>query len=274
MYIIWVIIPIFQSLLFSFTARDSILFPDYKFIGFDNFVRLFQDPIFGVALKNNLIWMLSFVIFPLSIGLGIAMLFNNAYPGTKLLKTLFYIPMTLSYAVIGSVWAWIYNPDVGVLNVFLRSIGLSAFARPWIGDPQYMTYALVAVGIWRQVPYIMILYTAGLKNIPTEMLEASYVDGANWWQRFRYIIVPLLRPATIIAITVLIIDSLRVYDIVYIMTNTRARAAETLASYMYSSAFTYQDYGYGSAIAVIQFLITFAFILFYIKSVVKNEGQE
>ncbi|PKL10864.1 MAG: sugar ABC transporter permease, partial [Spirochaetae bacterium HGW-Spirochaetae-8] len=145
--------------------------------------------------------------------------------------------------------------------------------KQWLGDPQYMTGALVAVGVWRQIPYVMILYLAGLKNVPLELIEAANIDGTTWWQRFRHVVLPLLGPSTIMAVTISIIDSLRSFDIIYVLTNTKARAAEVLASYMYSSAFHYQDYGYGSAIALVQFMITFLFIIIYVSNSLKHEIQ-
>ncbi|GAB6089942.1 carbohydrate ABC transporter permease [Spirochaeta dissipatitropha] len=270
MYTVWVLAPIVQSMVFSLTHRSSILI-ESRYVGLANFFRLFQDSIFHLALWNNLQWMLAFILLPIPIGLAIAMFFNQNYPGTKVFKTLFFIPMTLSYAVIGTIWVWIYHPNVGALNTVLNSLGLSHLTRQWLGDPAYMTRALIAVGVWRQVPYVMILYIAGLKNVPVELIEASMIDGANWLQRFRNIVIPMLKPATVVAITISIIDSLRAFDIVYVMTNAQPRAAQVLASYMYTSSFQYQDYGYGSAIAVIQFLITLAFILFYVNITLKNE---
>jgi ABC-type sugar transport system permease subunit len=272
MYLIWVILPVFQSLLFSLTHRDTIMY-GRNFIGLGNFVRLVQDPQFHIALANNLIWLVFFVGIPIPLGLGIAMLFNQEYPGARLYKTLFYVPMTLSFAVIGTIWAWIYHPDFGALNTVLRMLGLEGVTRQWLGDKRYMTLALVFVGVWRQVPYVMILYLAGLKNVPEELVEAAMIDGASWGQRFRHVVIPMLAPATVVAGTISVIDSLRSFDIVYVMTNTKARAAEVLASYMYSSAFHYQDYGYGSAIAVVQFAITFAFIVAYVNNTLKNELQ-
>ena len=272
MYAIWVIIPVFQSFLYAFTKTDSIV-TNPIFIGFKNFVRFFTDKQSVIALKNNAAWLILFVFIPIPLGLLIAMFFNNPYKGTKLFKTLFYLPMTLSFAIIGTIWMWIYNPNFGVLNTLLRSIGLENLTREWIGDERYMTGALIFVGIWRQVPYVMILYLAGLKNVPEELIEASMVDGANWFQRFRYVTLPMLAPATIVAITISIIDSLRTFDIVYVMTNTKARAAETLATYMYTNAFGFFNFGFGSAISVIQFLITLGFILIYINNALKHEVQ-
>ncbi len=270
LYLIWVIIPIIQSLIYSFSHSDSILY-GFQFVGLQNYIRMFQDETFLLALKNNFFWLLFFVIIPVPLGLFIAMLFDMSFRGHKIYKTLFYLPMTLSFAVIATIWAWIYHPDLGFLNVVLRSIGLESIALPWLGDERYMTFALIAVGVWRQVPYVMILYLAGLKNVPTQLLEASLVDGTGWFGRFRYIIIPMLTPATVVALTISIIDSLRAFDIVYVMTNAKPRAAEVLSSYMYISSFNRQDYGYGSTIAVAQFIITLGFIMVYLNNVLKNE---
>jgi len=272
MYFVWVILPVFQSLLFSLTDRESIL-TQAKFVGLANFVRLFQDPQFYLALKNNSVWLTCFVLIPIPLGLAVAVLFNTDCRGTNVYKTVFYIPMTLSFTVIGTIWAWIYLPEYGILNVFLRSIGLGSLTRQWLGDKRYMTGALVAVGVWRQIPYIMILYLAGLKNVPSELIEAALIDGANFRKRFIKVILPLLAPATVMAVTISIIDSLRSFDAIYVLTSTKARAAEVLSTYMYTSAFNYQDYGYGSAIAVIQFTITLTFILIYVNKSLNKEIQ-
>ncbi|MCX7024413.1 MAG: sugar ABC transporter permease [Spirochaetes bacterium] len=270
LYLFWVILPVFQSLAYSFTKRDSIIFGT-QWVGFRNFARLFTDGQFWLAIRNNMVWLVFFVGIPVPLGLFVAMLFNTERRGNRLYKTLFYLPMTLSFAIIGTMWMWIYNPDFGALNTFLRMVGLDSVAVQWLGDKRYMTGALVAVGVWRQVPYVMILYLAGLKGVPGELVEAAMIDGASWWQRFRHVVIPMLAPATVVAMTISVIDSLRSFDIVYVMTNTKARAAEVLASYMYSSTFHYSDYGYGSAIAVMQFLITLGFILVYVNNVLKNE---
>ncbi len=272
MYLVWVVVPIFESFAFAFTKRDSIVFGTV-WNGFANFRRLAGDGQFWLAIKNNLLWLVFFVGVPVPLGLLVAMLFNGGRRGSRLYKTLFYLPMTLSFTIIGTIWMWIYNPDFGALNTFLRSIGLDGLAVQWLGDKRYMTGALIAVGVWRQVPYVMLLYLAGLQGVPPELIEASLIDGANWRQRFRNVILPLLMPATVVAVTISVIDSLRSFDIVYVMTNTKARAAEVLASYMYSSAFQYADFGYGSAIAVVQFLITLAFILVYVTDVLRKESE-
>lgn len=273
-YIIWVIIPIFQTFIYSFTDWDSIS-PTFNFVGFQNYKDLFQDYYFLLSLKNNFYWMIGFVFISIPLGLGFAMLMDQKFPGHKVYKSLVYLPMTLSFVVIGQIWSWILEPRNGALNTFLRVIGLSNLARPWISDPNIVTFSLIAAALWRQVAYAMILFLAGLQGVSKEHVEAAYVDGANSFQRFWHVILPELRPATVIAITVNIIDSLRAFDIVFVMTRGGPfYSSSVMANYMYIKAFHNYNMGYGSAIAVIQFLITLVFIIAYLNNVLKKEERE
>ncbi len=274
MYLVWVIIPIVQTLSLSFTSWDG-LSQTVRYIGWRNFEDLFHDSIFWTSIQNNIRWLILFILVPVPLGLGVALLLDQKLPGNKLYKTLFYLPMTLSFVVIGLVWSWIYDPQYGALTTALNSIGLSGLNRAWLNDPSIVTYSLIFAAIWRQIPYIMVLYLAGLKNVPPEMVEAGIVDGANRFQRFWYIILPMLKPATIIAVTVSVIDSLRSFDIVFVMTRGGPfYSSNVMANYMYIEGFHNYRMGYGSAIAVIQFAITFGFILVYLNNVMKSEGVD
>jgi multiple sugar transport system permease protein/raffinose/stachyose/melibiose transport system permease protein len=271
MYIIWVLVPIGRTFIYSFSSWDG-LSKNIDFIGLDNFRMLFGDRIFITALMNNIKWFILFIIIPVPVGLGFAMLLDMKLPGSKLFKTLVYLPMTLSFVVIGTMWSWIYEPQYGALNSFLDAIGLDFLITPWLSDPQVVTFSLIFAAIWRQIPYVMVLFLAGLKNVSKDQVEAAYVDGANAWQRFWNIILPALRPSMIVAITVSIIDSLRAFDIVFVMTKGGPFHSSTvLANFMYIEAFNNYRMGYGSAIAVIQFAITFGFIILYLLNVMKNE---
>lgn len=271
MYLIWVIIPIGRTFVYSFSSWDG-LSENIDFIGLDNFKMLFGDRIFTTALMNNIKWFIFFIIIPVPVGLGFAMLLDMKLPGSKLFKTLVYLPMTLSFVVIGTMWSWIYEPQYGALNSFLDAIGLDFLITPWLSDPDIVTFSLIFAAIWRQIPYIMVLFLAGLKNVSQDQVEAAYVDGANAWQRFWNIILPALKPSMIIAVTVSVIDSLRSFDIVFVMTKGGPFHSSTvLANFMYIEAFNNYRMGYGSAIAVIQFAITFGFIILYLLNAMKNE---
>lgn len=269
MYSIWVIFPIFQTLYLSFTNWDGVS-PSFSFVGWENFKRLFQDPYFRTSLLNNIKWLIGFAGVSVPLGLLIAMFLDQNFKGSKIYKTLIYLPMTLSFVVIGQIWSWILEPRFGALNSFLSIFGVKPIG--WLSDPNIVTYSLIMAASWRQISYAMVLYSAGLKQVPKELVEAAWVDGANAWKRFWHVILPMLRPATVIAITVSVIDSLRAFDIVYVMTRGGPfYSSSVMANYMYIMAFNNYRMGYGSAIATIQFLITLGFILFYMRSVLKKE---
>lgn len=269
MYSIWVIFPIFQTLYLSFTDWDGVS-PEFSLIGWDNFKLLFQDPYFRISLWNNIKWLIGFAGVSVPLGLLIAMLLDQKFRGSKVYKTLMYLPMTLSFVVIGQIWSWILEPRYGALNSFLSIFGIKSVG--WLSDPNIVTYSLIMAASWRQISYAMVLYLAGLKQVPKELVEAAWVDGANGWKRFIHVILPMLRPATIVAITVSVIDSLRAFDIVYVLTRGGPfYSSSVMANYMYIMAFNNYRMGYGSAIATIQFLITLGFIVFYMRNVLKKE---
>jgi multiple sugar transport system permease protein len=274
MYIIWVIAPILQTFFYSLFKWDGIS-SDMDFVGLKNYFRLFTEKNFLISLKNNFFWLIFFALIPVPVGLLIAMLFDTKLPGNKVYKTLLYLPMTLSFVVIGQIWNWIYDPNNGALTTMLEGFGLGHVVPEggWIGNADSVTFFLIIAAVWRQIPYITVIYLAGLKNVPPSLVEASIVDGANWRQRFFHVILPMLAPSTIVAVTVSVIDSLRAFDIVYVMTGGGPYdSSNVLANYMYIETFNNFRVGYGSSIAVIQFIITFTFILIYLTKVMKDEA--
>ncbi|MEN3008840.1 sugar ABC transporter permease [Pseudothermotoga sp.] len=272
LYFIWVIYPIFRTFIVSFTRWDGMT--KARFVGLDNFVWLFNDRYFILSLINNFKWMIGFVILSIPLGLLFAMLMDQKYPGHKVYKSLIYLPMALSFVVIGQIWSWILEPTGGIVNSFLRYVGLGTLAKPWLSDPKIVTYSLIWAALWRQIPYAMVLFLAGLQGVNKEHVEAAIVDGANAFQRFWYVILPELRPALVIAVTVNIIDSLRAFDIVFVMTRGGPfYSSSVMANYMYIQAFHNYRMGYGAAIAVVQFLITLGFILVYVLNVLKREER-
>jgi ABC-type sugar transport system permease subunit len=268
LYLAWIILPTFYTMFLSLTNWDGISAP--KLIGFANYRRLFtQDRTFIEALLNNLKWLLVFITIPTTLGLGLAMLFNSEMPGSRFFKVSFYSPLVLSLTVIGLIWAWAYNPQMGLINSFLRMIG---FNDPpgWLGERGLAIWAVIVAAVWRQVGYVMVLYLAGLKNIDPTFIDAARVDGANRWQTFSRVIFPLLAPVTTIVIVISIIDSLRAFDLIAIMTRG-GQSTQVLANFMYMEAFNNYRMGYGGAVAVVLFAISLVFIGFYLSRVVKDE---
>jgi multiple sugar transport system permease protein len=268
LYLAWIIIPTFYTMFLSLTNWDGISAP--KFIGIANFERLFtRDRTFIESLLNNLKWLLVFITIPTTLGLSLAIVFNSEMPGNRIFKVSFYAPLVLSLTVIGLIWAWAYNPQMGLINSFLRSIGVEN-PPGWLGQRGLAIWAVIIAAMWRQVGYVMVLYLAGLKNIDPTYLDAAQVDGANRWQQFLHVIFPLLAPVTTIVIVISIIDSLRAFDLIAIMTRG-GQSTQVLANFMYMEAFNNYRMGYGAAVAVVLFAISLVFIGFYLSRVVKDE---
>lgn len=270
-YCIWVIGPMLYTFYLSLTKWDGLSSP--QFLGLRNYTRLFSDPVFFTSLKNNFVWIAFFITIPVILGLSLAMVLNKDIRGSKAFKAMFYSPMVLSLVVCGLIWSWLYNPSQGLINAFLRGIGLSSLAKGWLSDPAYALGSVITVAIWRQVGYVMILYLAGLQSVDPFLVEASLIDGANKRQSFWHVILPQLQPITIVVVVISIIDSLRAFDLVSIMTRGGPyNRTSVLANFMYIESFNNYKMGYGAAISVILFLISLVFIIFYLNVVMKQEN--
>ncbi|MDH7487063.1 MAG: sugar ABC transporter permease [Anaerolineae bacterium] len=271
LYLIWVIGPMFYTFYLSFTDWDGVSTP--HFIGWRNYQKLFADRVFYISLTNNLKWVISFITVPVVAGLALAIVLNRAIPGEKFFKASFYAPMVLALVVCGLIWGWMYHPAGGLINNVLRLLGISR-GPGWLSDRGLALWAIIAVAIWRQVGYIMVLYLAGLKSIDPQLIDASRVDGANSWQTFWHVLLPLLAPVTVIVVVISIIDSLRAFDLVSVMTRGGpAYASSVLANFMYIEAFNNYKMGYGATIAVILFLISLVFIFIYLWRILQTEME-
>ena len=272
LYLLWVIGPALYTMYLSLTEWDGLSKP--AFIGFDNFKLLFDDPVFMKSLINNVKWLLIFIVLPVSLGLALAMVLNKEIHADKFFKAAIYSPMILSPAVIGLIWGWMYDPRGGLINTTFTALGLKFLTSGWLSNPRQVLYCIIAAAAWRHTGYVMILYLTGLKGIPQEVIEAARVDGATGWNFFIRILFPLLKPSTIIVVVVTIIESLRAFDMVNIMTQGGPfNSSNVLANFMYIEAFKNYRMGYGAAIAVILFIIMFFFIVLYLREVVKSEAQ-
>lgn len=270
LYIIWVIGPAIYTMYLSFTEWDGLSPP--VFVGLYNFRLLFDDPVFIKSLVNNIKWLIIFMVIPITLGLSLALILNKEIPWDKYFKAAIYSPMILSAAVIGLIWGWIYDPAGGLLNMTLTAVGLKALTGGWLSNPDQVLYCIIAAAAWRHSGYVMILYLTGLKGIPPDVIEAARVDGATGWKLFFHVLLPLLKPSTIIVIVITIIDSLRAFDMVNIMTQGGPfNSSNVLANFMYIEAFKNYRMGYGAAIAVILFLIMFTFIVIYLREIMKSE---
>lgn len=272
LYMLWVIGPAFYTMYLSLTDWDGLSKP--RFIGLENFRTLFDDPVFMTSLMNNVKWLAIFIVIPVCLGLALAMILNKNIRGEKFFKASIYSPMILSPAVIGLIWGWMYDPSGGLINTTLTAVGLKSLTAGWLSDPKLVLYCIIAAAAWRHTGYVMVLYLTGLKGIPGSVIEAARVDGASGWKMFWHILLPMLRPSTIIVVVVTIIDSLRAFDMVNMMTQGGPfNSSNVLANFMYLEAFHNYRMGFGAAVAVILFLIMFVFIVIYLREVIKSENE-
>lgn len=273
-YAIWVWGPAVATIVISFTRWDNVSAPQW--VGLQNYQRLFQDPLFQQSLVNNLIWLLVFISVPMSAGLALAVVLDRRIKFTRLYQSAIYLPLVLSLPVIGLMFTWFFKPDDGLVNTVLGLISHGNISPGWLADPHLALAAIMTAAIWRHVGYVMVLYLAGLKGIDPAMREAAVVDGANEWQLFRRVTLPLLKPVTVIVLVITIIESLRAFDLVYVMTNGLEgpdHATEVLATMMFNAAIHNYQLGYGAAVAVILLLISLAFIVTYVVQVMRTDEE-
>lgn len=271
LYFTWIIGPTIATAVLSATNWDGVSalhFTNKNGASYlvQNFQRLFVDPNFWTALSDNIKWLLFFLLIPTSMGLAMAMIFNGKFRGSRLFKVAFYAPLVLAGVVTGLIWSAMYNPTDGLINSFLRIFTGTASGLPlWLGDRALALWCIIFAAAWRQVGYVMILYLAGLKGLDTTLIEAATVDGATFWERFRFVVFPLLAPVTVVVMVISIINSLRAFDLVAIMTNGGPdHSSEVLANFMYIEAFNNYKMGYAAAIAVVLFALMLCFIIPYL----------
>lgn len=266
-YIVFVILPLLSSFFYSLTDWNGFD-PNYHFVGLDNFVKMTRDPVFGNAMKNTILWTIAAIVVPTTAGLGLALALHERGWISRLYKSMFYLPICLSLAVVGQVWIWIYQPDWGLINVVLRGVGLDSLAKAWLAKPEYALLAVVIAWSWQQIALAMVIFLAGLTSVPSELTEAAEIDGAGYWQSVWHVIIPLLAPATVVVVALQVINSLKSFDVVYIMTRGGPfHSSDNLAMFVYNESFQKYYIGYGSAGSVVLFLITLIVIAFYFRQV-------
>tara|TARA_R110002124_G_scaffold86958_1_gene224289 strand:- start:3982 stop:4899 length:918 start_codon:yes stop_codon:yes gene_type:complete len=268
-FMLYVIFPIIQSFQVSAYTWDGLGERDY--VGLENYRELWDDPAFYTSLRNNFIWLFMYLL-AIPAGLFIALFLNQTIPGIRIYKSLFFFPFVISQVVVGLVFTWFYDPTFGLLNSMLGVIGMGPINV--LGDPTYVTYGIIAAGLWPQTAYCMILYLTGLNAVDPEQIEAARLDGAKGWKMLWYVIIPQLKPATFIAFVVTIVGALRSFDLISIMTNGGPFGeSRVLSFYMFEVALSEYGFrlGYGAAIAVILFLIMLCFIVYFLYSMYQEE---
>ena len=256
-------LPMFASLIISFTEWDMLSKPEW--VGFENYKTLFfEDPL---ALHSlNITILFTIVSIPLNIvfGLALAMLLNTSIRGLAIFRTIFYLPAILSGVAVALMWRWIFSTEFGLLNALLSMIGIEGPA--WLTDRIWVLPSFVIMRLW-SVGGGMIIYLAGLQSIPTNLYEAANIDGANWWHRTRFITLPMLSPTIFFQLIVGFIFSMQIFTEAFIMTNGGpADASLFYLLYLYRQAFQYFDMGYASALAWVLFIVILVLTIILFKT--------
>lgn len=231
-----------------------------------NFTRLANDSFFLTALSHTFIYAATALTIEFFLGLALALLLNSRMRGRGLFRAAFLMPMMLPAVVVGVVWRLMLNPNFGAINGTLKSIGLNTDALTWTASPKLAMASVIMADVWQWTPFIFLILLAGLQAIPQEPYEAALIDGSSAWQTFRYVTLPLLRPAILIALLLRTMDLLRVFDQIFILTEGGPGfATETVSLYIYRTAFRFSNFGYAAAMSFVLLLITNVISVGYIR---------
>ncbi|PSM48801.1 sugar ABC transporter permease [Chroococcidiopsis sp. CCALA 051] len=248
--------PILRAFWLSVFTQNLGTELELVFSGLSNYGRMVSDGRFWQSLWNTTVFTTASVLSELILGIGVALVLNQAFKGRGIVRTITLIPWALPTAVMGVAWAWIFNDQYGVVNDILRRLGLIETGISWLGNPTLAMIAVILADVWKTTPFIALLLLAGLQSIPGDLYEAHSLDGATPWQSFWKITVPLLMPQIIVSLLFRFAQAFAIFDLIQVMTGGGpGGATETVSIYIYSTVMRYLDFGYGSALIVVTFLI-------------------
>ncbi|MGW1028392.1 carbohydrate ABC transporter permease [Streptomyces sp. NPDC002577] len=260
--------PLYRNLdlsLRNYTVR-SFVAGDAPFSGWDNFSQVLNDPTFDPALRNTMVFTFVSIAFQYTAGLALAVFFNRHFRLAATLRALFLVPWLLPLIVSASTWSWMLNSESGVVNYALHIVGVSPV--DWLTSPHWALTSVIIANVWIGIPFNLVILYSGLQNIPTELYEAAALDGASGWQQFRRITFPLLRPVSAITLLLGLVYTLKVFDLIWIMTKGGpGDSSSTLATWSYRLGFgtLLPKFGPGAAVGNILILIALVFGLLYIR---------
>ncbi len=268
-----IIVPIFMSGYYSLLDWDGIT--SGTFIGLDNYIELFTSETvgFGPTVKNAFLFAALSVFIQLPLALILALTLANGIKGERFFVSVFFIPVLLSTTVIGQLWTKIYNPQYGIVNVFLKTIGMDQMCQTWLGDQKYALMACFIPMLWQYVGYHMLLMYAGIKSLSPDIREAAKIDGATNWQLNIHIIIPMLKSVLRMCVIFAVTGSLKAFDLIYVLTGGGpAHASEVPSTLMINMIFDRSRYGFGSAIAMFIIFLCFFFAIVIKKLFPTDEG--
>lgn len=268
---IFVLWPIAKSARYSFYDWNGVG-PLTDYVGFENYQTLVDDPVFWTSLKHNLIVVLWSLGTQIPLGIALAVLLTRGIRGSTLFRTLFFAPMVLSEVIVGVIWRWVYHPQFGMANALMVELGMDK--QGWLGNEELVLPCILVATTWRYLGFYIVIFIAAIQDIPEEYYEAAAIDGANGYQRQRYITLPLLLPTIRIAAVLMIVGALKSFDMVWVLTEGGpSHASELIATYMFKQAFRSNDWGYGSTLAFVLFLIAFVVAMAFVMITRQREEE-
>lgn len=267
LYVLFVLYPIFRGLFIS--LHDWNVFSPMTWVGLQNYRLLLRDDIFRRAIANNVIYAVAVTVSKNALGFLLAVLVNaERLRGRTFFRTILFMPVTMSFVVVGLLWSWIYNPLFGLLNASLKAMGLGFLIRDWLSDPGIALWSIILVDTWKWLGFHMVILLAGLQSIPTELYEAAYVDGASSWRQFWGITVPLMMPVLTVSVMLSLMGAfVRNFDLVYVMTGGGpAHVTEVVLTWLHTQAFGFARMGYGAAMGFMLFVVVFIFSMVVMRS--------
>ena len=274
--LLFMAVPMVEAIVLSFQSWNGMSPPTWA--GLNNFAALFHDRVFLISLGNTAYFTIVTALLQTTIPLILANLLNSGVRGNTIFRTLYFMPVIISLAISGLLWAMIYEPNFGVLNQFLRSIGLGDLAQLWLANRSTVLPSIMLVSIWQSLGFYLVIYYAALQSIPQELYDAASMDGANSWRKLIHVTIPMLRPVIVLVIVLNTINGIKVFDQIWVMTaGGPNHASDTLGTYLYSIAFgamgsSNPQLGYATAIAIL--ILVLSFVLSVIQMRVGRRRQE
>jgi ABC-type sugar transport system permease subunit len=269
-YVVFKLGPLLTSFYFSMLRWNGIDPP--KFIWFQNFQRILVDEQVAFALWHNVHYALGTVTGKIVLSLILALLLNNELRGRAFYRTGLFLPVVMSFVVVGILWIWMFDTRVGMINSLLRLLGLSSATQDWLGDTKIAMWSLILVDIWKWYGFHMVIFLAGLQTIPLELYESAMIDGASRWNQFWSITLPMLRPVMLVNVTLSLMGAFNVFDIPFIMTEGGpANSTQVMATLVYIRGFKFYNFGYASALSVVLFLVVIVVASIQMKLMTKND---
>lgn len=267
------VVMIYPSIDLIFTSfQDYRLGGESSFVGLNNYIYIFTDPLFWKSLANTLYFSFWSLSIEMVISLGLAMTFSKALKGIGFFRGVMLLPWMMSSAVCSVIWAWLFEGSYGLVNYLLLSAGIISQPIVWLSTPGLSMWVIIWIDIWRETPIVTMMLVAGLQSISNEVYEAARIDGANWWQQFLRITLPLLRPAILLALILRTMIVLRVYDTVAILTaGGPAGTTEVLGTYIHKAGFSSFRFDRAAAASAILLILTLLISLIYVKFLPKEE---